>query len=86
MRNWDWVTFQDFLGFKIPLSTNFIPLFLIPRGRTDVKSAPFISPLLVPPVKCINEERENQVNPGFTDTRAGGESSVVFHSLVDKGL
>lgn len=29
MRSLDWVISQDFLGFKIPLSASFIPLFLV---------------------------------------------------------
>lgn len=41
-----------------------------------------MSALLAPPVKRIDGETENQVNPDFTeDPRAGGKSSVTCHSF-----
>ena len=90
MRSLGWVIFQDFLGFKIPLSTSFIPLFLVAWVRTNVEYSSSHVQLCWYQLE-VTRETKDQMNASFTsDTRTGEKASYISFSkasyISGKGL
>lgn len=82
--------FQDFLGFKIPLSASFIPLFLVAWVRTNVTRIQLFpcSALLVP-VKVMRRRKIKWmlallVTPGQEKKQAifHSQKQVIFQARV----
>lgn len=80
MRSLDWVISQDFLGFKIPLSASFIPLFLVAWVRTDVEYSSSHVQLSWYQLE-VTRETKDQMKSSFTrDTRTREKASYISFS------